>query len=123
MVSMLKSISIMSCGVVLCLSLPTTTQAINNLTAELEELKADETADRLSGVVKQEEETPEGVSTIRGEVLHIKRNHYLVRKYTGDLIHLRLDANTTIIGTVHQGDRIVARVNDERHVLLIHSVQ
>ena len=123
MVSILKSIGVMSCGFVLCLGVPTTTLAINNLTPELEQQEADERADRLSGAVKQEEDTPEGVSTVRGEVLRIKRGNYLVRKYTGDVVHLHLDENTQMTGTVRQGDLIVAKVSDQRQVLLIHPVQ
>lgn len=89
---------------------------------ELEQQEADEKADRLSGAVKQEEETPVGVITVQGEMLRIKRSHYVVRKYTGDIMHLYLEGNTVMLETVHQGDRIEARVNDQRQVLLIHPV-
>ena len=89
---------------------------------ELEQQEADEKADRLSGAVKQEKETPEGVITVQGEVLRIKRNNYLIRKFTGDVEHLHLDHNTQKTGTIRQGDRIEAMVNDQREVLLIHRV-
>ena len=89
---------------------------------ELEHQEADEKADRLSGAVKQEKETLEGVITVQGEVLHIKRNNYLIRKFTGDVEHLHLDDNTQKTGTIRQGDRIVAKVDDQRQVLLIHPV-
>ena len=122
MLSILKVISIISCGFVLCLGLPNATQAINNLTQELKEQEVDEMADSLSGGPKQEDATPKGVSTVRGEVLRIKRDNYLIRKYTGDLVRLRLDENTRITRTVRQGDRIEAKVNDQGQVLLIHPV-
>lgn len=123
MVSILKAIAALSCGVVLSLGSPNATQAINNLTQELEQQEADERADSVSGAVKQEEETPTDVTTVQGEVLRIKRDTYLVRKYTGDIVHLHLDDNTQLTGTVRQGDRIEAKVNDQRQVLLIHPVQ
>ncbi len=123
MLSMLKAIGALSCGFVLCVSLPNTTQAINNLAQELEQQEADEQADRLSGAVKQEKETPTGAITVRGEVLRIKRNNYLIRKFTGDVEHLHLDDNTQKTETIRQGDRIVAKVDDQRHVLLIGPIQ
>ena len=77
----------------------------------------------LSGTVKEEERPPDGVTIVQGEVVHIKRNNYLVKKYTGDLLHLHLDDYTEVIGRVRPGDRIVAMLVDLRHVLLIHPFQ
>ena len=119
MVSILKAISVISCGFVLCMGLPDTTLAITNLTEELKQQKADEMADSLPGALNQEDATPEGVSTVRGEVLRIKRGNYLIRKYNGDIVRLRLDENTRITGPVRRGDEIEAKVNDEGHVLLL----
>lgn len=77
----------------------------------------------LSGAMKPQQRTPEGVSIVQGEVLGIERNNYLVKKYTGDVLHLYLDDYTQVIGKVRPGDRIVAMVYDLRHVLLIHLFQ
>jgi len=123
MVSILKVSGVLSWGVVLCLGLPHATLAINNLTQELQQQEADEMADNLSGAVNKEEEAQKGVTTVQGEVLRTKRGHYLVRKYTGDVVHLYLDDTTKIDGPIRQGDRIVAKVNDERHILLMHSIE
>jgi acyl dehydratase len=106
----------------LSVGVPHAVLAINNLTKELEQQAADEKADRLSAAVEQEEAIPEGVYTFRGEVLRIKRDNYLIRKYTGDVIHLHLDANTLMTTPVRPGDRIEAKVNDQGHVLQIHPV-
>lgn len=119
MVSILKVLGVISCGFVLCMGLPETTLAITNLTEELKQQKADEMADSLPEALNQEDVTPEGVSTVRGEVLRIKRGNYLIRKYNGDLVRLRLDENTRITGPVRRGDEIEAKVNDEGHVLLL----
>lgn len=119
MVSILKVLGVISCGLVLCLGLPNATLAITNLTEELKQQKADEMADSLSGALNQEDATPEDVSTVRGEVLRIKRGNYLIRKYNGDIVRLRLDENTRIRGPVRRGDEIEAKVNDQGHVLLL----
>jgi len=88
--------------------------------ADLEQQEADERAGSISGAVKNEERTPEGVYTVQGEVLRIKRNNYVVRQDTDDVLHLYLDDNTQMNRSVRQGDRIVAKVDDQNHVLLIH---
>ena len=122
--SILKAIAAMSSGFfVLSMSLPDATLAINNLAEDLKQQAADERADSMSGAGKEEERPPEGVSIVRGEVLRIKRNNYLVRKYTGDVLHLYPDGNTVMNGRARPGDRIVAMVDDQRHVLLIHQDQ
>jgi hypothetical protein len=89
---------------------------------ELEQQEADEKADRVPGPVKHEEETTEGVITVQGEVLRIKRNNYLIRKFTGDVEHVHLDDTTRKTGTIRQGDRIVAKVDDQKHAWLIHPI-
>jgi hypothetical protein len=122
MASILKAIAALLCGCVLSLGVPNATLAINNLAKELEQQEADERVDRLSGTVKQEEATPEGIHTVQGEVLRIKRDNYLIRKYTGDVVHLHLDENTVITGPVRQGNRIEAKVSDQGQVLQIHTV-
>jgi hypothetical protein len=118
----LKAITALLCGCVLSLGVPHAALAINNLTKELEQQEADERADRLSGAVEQEEATPDGVNTLRGEVLRIKRGNYLIRKYTGDVIHLHLNEKTLMTIPVRAGDRIEAKVNDQGQVLQIEPV-
>ena len=119
--SSLKGIAAMSCGFVLSVGVPNATLAISNLAEDLEQQVANERADSLSGALLKEGERPppEGVHTVQGEVLRIEGDNYLVRKYTGDVLHLHLDDNSQVIGSVQPGDRIVAMVDDLKHVLLI----
>ena len=66
MVSIPKIIGVISCGVVLCLSLSNATQA---------EMKHDSCVDRKGespGLVKCDAETRQGIETVKGEVLALK---------------------------------------------------
>ena len=61
----------------------------------------------LPGAMKPQQRTPEGVSIVQGEVLGIEHNNYLVKKHTGDVLHLYLDDYTQVIGKVRPGDRVL----------------
>ena len=67
MVSIPKTIGVMSCSFVLCLSLSNVTQAANKM-------EVDPCADRKGGepnLVKCDEEARQGIHTIKGEVLRV----------------------------------------------------
>jgi hypothetical protein len=121
MVSIPKIIGIISCSVVLCLSLANATQAA-------ERMKPDPCADRKSGqptLVKCNKETRHGIETIKGEVLRFERNNVLVQRFDGKEIRLHIDMDTRMTEFIGQGDRIEAKVhevNDQEHVLAIRSI-
>src|SRR5215813_1974368 len=117
--SRLIAIAAMFCGFGLSVGVPNATLAINNLAYDLEQQAANESADRRSGAVKEEAKPLEGVTIVYGEVLRIQRNNYLVRKYTGDVLHLYLDNYTRKNEKVRRGVHIAALVHDHRHVLLM----
>jgi hypothetical protein len=116
-------LGLVSCSFVLCLGLPNGAQAINNLAEELKELKSTQNADGQAGLAERDEKTTKGLQTIYGEALLIKHNKYLVRKYDGDVVRLHLDNNMQLSGSLTQGDRIVAKVDDDGHALMIHPLQ
>ena len=118
MVSIPKIIGIISCSVVLCLSLADATQAA-------ESMKPDPCADRKSGhpnVVKCNKETRHGIETIKGEVLRFDRNNFLVQRFDGKEVRLYIDQDTRMTEFIGQGDRIEAKVNDQEDVLSIRSL-
>ena len=117
--SSLKAIASISCGLGLSMGVANATLAINNLAQDVEQQAVNESADSLSDAVSKEERTPEGVHRVQGVVLRIDHNNYWVNTYTGDVLHLYLDDNSQVIGSVGPGDRIVAMVDDLKHVLLI----
>lgn len=113
-----KIIGVMSCSVVLCLSLSDTTQAT-------EKMKHDPCADRkgeLPDLMKCEAETRQGIETVTGEVLRIEGDSLVVERFDGKKVHLHIDESTKMGSFIGRGDRIeanVREVNDQGHVLTI----
>jgi len=58
--------------------------------------------------------------TIRGEVLRVDGNTYVVRKQDGKEVSLQTDQTTEKID-ITQGDQILAYMNEQNHALLIRS--
>ena len=117
-----KIIGVMSCSVVLCLSLSNATQAA-------EQMKPDPCADRkggLSNLVTCDDETPQSIDTVTGEVLRMDGNDVLVQRFNGKEVRLHLDANTQMTEIIGLGDRIEAKVsdvNERKHMLSIHQLK
>lgn len=102
MVSIPRIIGVMSCSLMLCLSLSNVTQAAD-----------------------KHRETQEGIHTIKGEVLRVDGENYLVRVYGGKEVSLRVDSATEMSEPIGRGDRIEAKVrevNDEKSVLSLRQV-
>ena len=85
MVSIPKVISVMSCGVLLCLGLSNAARADN--AAAQEEMKADQSDRRQGGQVIGEKQSSDEMKggqsksgkTIKGEVLRVEGNTYFVK--------------------------------------------
>ena len=118
MVSIPKIIGVISCSVVVCLSL-------SNLTQARHRMGADPCVDRKSGlpnIVKCEAETQQGIRTITGEVLHINSPKLLVKKSDGEEVILHIDLSTQLGIRIGPGSRIEASVNEvegEKYALSI----
>ena len=118
MVSIPKVAGVLSCAVVLCLSLSNAAQAADDALAA-DTMKSDPCADRVKIIGESEpincdRDAREGTDTIKGEVLRIQGDNYVVQRFTGQEVRLHTDANTQIAEGLRQGDRIEARVNDVR---------
>ena len=125
MVSIPKMVGVISCGFLLCLGLSNATQAEEKPPAA-ERMKPDPSADRkgsLPGLVKSDEETLQGINTVKGEVLRVEGGNYIVHRYDGKEVSLHTDETTQMTGNIRTGDRIEARVNAERHVLSIRQAE
>jgi hypothetical protein len=111
---------------VLCLGLPNLAPAINNFAEELEEQHMKQEVQGQEGLpvpAEKDAEAAKGIATIHGEVLQVEPDKYLVRKYDGDIVRLHIDNKTEVSGSISQGDRIVAKVNDQDVALMVQSAQ
>jgi hypothetical protein len=119
MASIPKIIGVVSCGVLLCLSLSNATQA-------RERMKPDPCAERKGGqanLLKCDEETRQGIDTIKGEVLRVAGSTYDIQQSNGQGRLLHADATTQTTGIIGRGERIVAKVDNQKHVLSIREIQ
>jgi hypothetical protein len=122
MVSIPEIIGVISCSVVLGLSLSNATQAT-------ERMRHDPCADRKGGLpnlLMCDEETRQGIETIKGEVLRVEGGNYLIERFDGKEARLHIDETTKMSGHIGRGDRIVAKVhevNEQKHVLSLRRLE
>jgi hypothetical protein len=89
-------------------------------------MKPDPSADRkgiLPGLVKSDEHTLQGISTIKGEVLRVEGENHLVQRSDGKEMSVHTGLTTQMTGNIRTGDRIETKVNAQRHTLSIRSVE
>ena len=125
MVSIPKIVGVVSCGCLLGLSLSTVTQAAE-IPPAAERMKPAPSADRKGSppdLEKPDEDTLQGINTLKDEVLRIKGEHFYVRRSDGKEVHLHTKPTTQMTGEFKQGDRIEAKVNDQNDALSIRSAQ
>jgi len=111
MVSITKAVGVLSCGLLLCLGLSSTTQA--------EEMKAGQ-SEGTSGQADQKGMTlQKQVHLIKGNVVRVEYGNYTVKQKDGTEVILHTDNTTQMMGQFKKGDRIEAKVNDQNHALSI----
>ena len=116
-----KMIGISLYSFMLCLSLSSTIQASENM-------EVDSCADRKdvqSNLTKSDAGAPQGIETVKGEVLYMDGTMFYVQRFDGKEVMLRIDATTQMNGLIGRGDRIaamVSSVNDQKRVLSIHKL-
>jgi hypothetical protein len=118
MVSIPKIIGVISCGVVLSMSLASATQAFG----------PNPCANRKGGLPNLllcSEEKQQGIQTIKGEVLRVDGDTLLIERFNGKAVRLQLDPTVKNGSVIKPGDRIeakVAVVNYEERVLSIREI-
>ena len=130
MVSIPKIVSVLSCGFLLCVGLSQAAQA-SNAGPTTDEMKADQSDRRQGGQEAGEKQMSNEMKgdqstdgkMIKGEVLRVEGDNYFVKGDDGKEVHMHIDNTTEKIGSVKQGDRIEAKVNNENHALSIRSAQ
>lgn len=100
MFSITKVVSVLSCGVLLCLGLSQAAHAAG-----------DEGAKRL-----------EQAKVIKGDLVRIDYGDYIVKDKDGKEVLVHIDRKTQIVGQLRKGDRVEAKVDDQNNALLIRSL-
>jgi len=117
MVSIPKIIGVISCSVVLSLSLSNAAQA---------RMSPGPCADMNRGqptLLKCDEESLRGIETIKGEVLRIKGQHFYVRRSDGKEMHLHTKPTTEMKRELKKGDRIEVQIDDQNNAVSIRQTQ
>ena len=113
-----------SCAFVLCLGLSNLTGAAETelgLSTGVEDVGSctDKNVEREVGVMKCREKLAargvEGTDTVRGRVLRVDGNDYLIQRSEGGEVRLHADGNTQRTQYITPGDRIEAKVNPMNH--------
>ena len=100
--SLIKLVSVLSCGMLLCLGLSQAAYAG----------KADEEgASRLAQA-----------KVIRGDLVRIDYGDYLIKEKDGQEVRLHVSNKTQKMGQLKQGDRVEAKVDDQNNALTIRSL-
>ena len=102
MYSLIKGVSVLSCGVLLCLGLSQAAYA-----GQTDE----EGASRLAQA-----------KVIRGDLMRIDYGDYLIKEKDGQEVRLHISNKTQIMGQLKKGDRIEAKVDDQNNALTIRSL-
>jgi hypothetical protein len=117
MVSIPKIIGVMSCSVVLCLGLSNVTGAAEEfgLSTGVEDTQSctDKNVEREVGVMNCRE--AQGIHTVKGEVLRVDGDSYLIQGFDGKEVRYRVDSGTKMNGSIRRGDRVEAKVREVNH--------
>ena len=128
MVSISKIIGVSS-AFVLCLGLSNVTGAAENqlgLSTGVEDTQSctDKNVEREVGVMKCGE--AQGFDTIKGEVLRVDGDSYLIQGFDGKEVRYNVDSGTQMRGPIGRGDTIemkVREVNNEKRVLSLRQLE
>ena len=119
MMSIPKIVGVMSCTFVLWLGLSTAPLAAVGQ-------GVDPCADHRGGQsnpVKCEEETQQGIDTVKGYVLRVAFDNVLIYRSDGEKVRLHIDEHTEMSGYIGPGQHIEAKVNDQHHALSIRLIE
>ena len=100
MLSITKVVSVLSCGVLLCLGLSQAAHA-----AEEE------------GVSRLEQAT-----VIKGNLVSIDYEDYIIKEKDGKEVRVHITKKTQIMGQIKKGDRVEAKVDAKDNAMLIRSL-
>ena len=120
MVSIPKIIGVISFSVVLGLSLSNAAQA------RMSPGPCAEVNRGQPNLLKCDEETLQGIRTIKGEVLRVDGDTILLHRFNGQQAELQIEKTTKMSGVISRGNRIEAKVRDvdyQTHVLSVRQLE
>jgi hypothetical protein len=97
MLSSTKVVSVLSCGVLLCLGLSQAAHAADEVGAS-----------RL-----------EQAKVIKGDLVSIDYGDYIIKEKDGKEVRVHIDKKTQVTGQIKKGDRVEAKVDAKDSALLI----
>ena len=100
MVSIPKVVSVLSCGVLLCLGLSQAAHAVD-----------EEGANRLAQA-----------KVIKGDLVRIDYGDYIVKEKDGNEVTVHVSKKTQTMGQIKKGDRVEAKVDNQNNALMIRSL-
>jgi len=101
MVSIPKIVSVLSCGVLLCLGL----------------FQAAHAADKEEGASRLEQ-----AKVIKGDLVNIDYGDYIVKDKDGNEVRVHTDRKTQMMGQLKKGDRVEVKVDNHDNALSIRSL-
>jgi hypothetical protein len=102
MYSITKVVSVLSCGVLLCLGLSQAAHA---------DLAGEDGASRLAQA-----------KVIKGDLVRIDYGDYIVKDKDGQEVRVHMTNKTQIMGQLKKGDRIEVKLDDKGNALSIRSL-
>jgi hypothetical protein len=100
MFSITKAVSVMTCGVVLCLGLSQAAHALDG-----------EGAKRLAEA-----------KVIKGDLVRVDYGDYILKDQDGKEVRVHMTKKTQIMGQLRTGDRIEAKVDEKDNALAMRSL-
>ncbi len=109
MVSIPKVVGVMSCGFLLCLGL-------SNVASSADQLNTGQ-SDKTMFTVSDKDNFQAG-TVVKGEVLRVDGENYVVREDSGKEVRMHVDATTEKRSpTAKPGDHVIAKVNAQGHAI------
>jgi exosome complex RNA-binding protein Csl4 len=109
MVSIPKVVGVMSCGFLLCLGL-------SNVASSADQLNTGQ-SDKKVFTVSDKDNFQAG-TVVKGEVLRVDGENYVVREDSGKEVRMHVDATTEKRSpTAKPGDHVIAKVNAQGHAI------
>jgi len=111
-----KVVSLLSCAFLFGLGLSNAALATENSLAT-DETTAQQYSEREGSrpLVKKDANTLSGVQTMKGEVLRLEGNQYVVKRSDGKQVSLHVDDTTQVMRTFTPGEWIEAKVTQENN--------